>query len=85
MNNIHVIRYATLILSVLIFTISWSLHQWHKQSLMSEDVQMAIEKGIDPLTIRCAYADYKDSICLVYATNGKSAVEVLRESGAIKK
>jgi len=38
-----------------------------KNQLMAKDVQTALEKGINPIVIRCAYAEEGDRICLVYA------------------
>ena len=43
------------------------INQHHKTSLKSQDLQAAIAKGVDPIAIRCAYADSNDSMCLVYA------------------
>jgi hypothetical protein len=79
MINISTVRYTTAVLIVFILSTFLFLHQQQKLDLMSADVQVAIEKGIDPLAVRCAYAEYKDSICLVYAANHKYGVEVIRE------
>lgn len=40
----------------------------HSQDLSkSKDIQAAVEKGVNPIAIRCAYAPEHDRICLVYA------------------
>lgn len=40
----------------------------HSQDLSkSKDIQTAVEKGVNPIAIRCAYAPEHDRICLVYA------------------
>jgi hypothetical protein len=35
--------------------------------LMADNISNAIEKGIDPITVRCAYAPATDNVCLAYA------------------
>jgi len=39
----------------------------HQTDRMSKDIQLALEKGIDPMVIRCAYANEDDRVCLVHA------------------
>ena len=39
-----------------------------RNQLMAKDIQAAIDKGVNPLVVRCAYADDRDTICLVHAT-----------------
>ena len=85
MNNITLIRYATVVIVIAILTGTWLISERQKAKLMSSDIQLAIQKGVDPLVVRCAYAQHNDSICLVYSTLGKQAVEIIKESGATKK
>lgn len=35
---------------------------------MAENIQVAIEKGINPMTVRCSYAKSEDVICVAFAT-----------------
>jgi hypothetical protein len=41
--------------------------------LKSANIESAISKGIDPMAVRCAYADSNDRICLAYAITQASA------------
>ena len=42
-----------------------------KDELMAKDIQTAMEKGVNPMVIRCAYSSEDDRICLIYtATRG---------------
>ena len=34
---------------------------------MANNIQNAIEKGIDPMTVRCSYAKIDDTICVAFA------------------
>lgn len=35
--------------------------------LMSSNIDTAISKGVDPMTVRCSYAPSTDNICVAYA------------------
>lgn len=37
------------------------------RKLMSQNIERAIERGIDPLSVRCSYADSDDLVCVAYA------------------
>jgi hypothetical protein len=39
------------------------------RELMSQNIQRAIERGIDPLSVRCSYADSDDLVCVAYAAS----------------
>jgi hypothetical protein len=39
----------------------------NENNLMSQNIQNAMSKGIDPLSVRCTYAADTDNICLAYA------------------
>lgn len=38
-----------------------------EQELMSKNIERAIEKGIDPIAVRCSYANANDRVCLAYS------------------
>ena len=41
------------------------------RKLMAANIENAISKGIDPLTVRCSYAKSDDIICIAHAANRK--------------
>lgn len=43
----------------------------NENNLMSQNIQDAMAKGIDPLSVRCTYAADTDNICLAYALRPK--------------
>lgn len=59
---------AIFIAGIVVYGVAYM--QTQKQLAMSADLKMATERGIDPMAIRCAYADPSDNICLIY-TSGK--------------
>ena len=42
----------------------------HDRTLMAENMNNAIEKGIDPLAVRCSYVKSDDIICVTFAASG---------------
>ena len=54
---------ALLFISILAF---WN-YKVNENTLMSKNIQDAMSKGIDPLSVRCTYAADTDNICLAYA------------------
>lgn len=52
------------------------------RKLMAENIETAISKGVDPLAVRCSYANSQDLICVAFAaTSGHHSVS----SNSIKK
>jgi hypothetical protein len=39
------------------------------RKLMSANIDSAIAKGIDPISVRCSFAQSGDTICVVYASS----------------
>lgn len=44
-----------------------TLEQRRTESL-EKSIEVATQRGIDPVAVRCAYADKNDTICVVYAS-----------------
>jgi len=42
------------------------------RKLMAENINNAITKGIDPLSVRCSYAKSDDIICVAFASSAQS-------------
>lgn len=42
------------------------------RTLMSKNIDSAIAKGIDPLSVRCSYAKSDDLICVAFAASAQS-------------
>ena len=39
------------------------------RKLMSQNIDSAISKGIDPISVRCSYAASTDTICVAFAAS----------------
>jgi hypothetical protein len=39
--------------------------------LKNQNIEQAINKGIDPLPVRCSYSSSQDTICVAYAASKK--------------
>ena len=42
------------------------------RTLMAKNIDNAIAKGIDPLSVRCSYAKSDDLICVAFAASAQS-------------
>jgi hypothetical protein len=52
-----------------------SVYNINDRMLMSRNIDNAIAKGVDPLSVRCAFADGRDMICVAYgASQGHGVV-----------
>lgn len=63
-NNIFVVSFLIAFIS-LISAIGY--YQVAELKSVERNVQSAIEKGIDPIAVRCAYANDRDVVCVAYA------------------
>lgn len=50
--------------------------------LIAADVQLAVQRGIDPTIIRCVYRKQSDNVCIVLAAtrNSNNTVELITEN-----
>lgn len=39
------------------------------RKLMAQNIEAAIAKGVDPISVRCSYAKSDDIICVAFATS----------------
>lgn len=67
--------FKTYIISVAVVVVSAILsvtyYQVNDRVLMSKNIDSAIAKGLDPISVRCSFATTSDTICVAYAASGK--------------
>lgn len=56
---------------IIVFVCATGWYNINDRILMSKNISEAVTKGMDPLTVRCAYATERDVICVAYASSGK--------------
>lgn len=44
-----------------------------QQEKFAESLKFAMDRGIDPMAVRCSYDDRNNSVCVAYAASGKKA------------
>ena len=44
-----------------------SIYQVNDRVLMAKNIENAIAKGVDPMSVRCSYARGDDPICIAFA------------------
>lgn len=47
--------------------IGTSIYNINDRALMSKNIEQAISKGVDPLSVKCSYQTYTDPICVTYS------------------
>ncbi len=47
--------------------ISISLYNINDRNLMAKNIEQAIAKGVDPLSVKCSYQTHTDPICITYS------------------
>jgi len=60
----------TLVLLAAIFGLGY--YNISDRTLMAQNINNAIAKGIDPLSVRCSYAKSDDIICVAFASAAQS-------------
>ena len=74
-NNIITILCLSALLAMVLF--AFTTYKLRDRELMSKNIQEAISKGIDPLTVRCSYASETDNICVAFASIQQKQQEVI--------
>ncbi len=57
---------------VLTLIVAGAWYNIHDRTLMAENMNAAIAKGIDPLSVRCSYVQSHDLICVAFAASAQS-------------
>jgi hypothetical protein len=63
-NDIIVVAITIVLLSIVAAVGFYALND---RKLMAANIENAIAKGIDPLTVRCSYVRDYDTICIAHA------------------
>lgn len=74
-SNIVTILCLSALLVMVLF--AFTSYKMKDRELMSKNIQEAIAKGIDPLTVRCSYASETDNICVAFASIQQKQQEVI--------
>ena len=62
----HVTTFAVTVVLLSIVS-SVCVYELNDRKLMAANIESAIAKGIDPLTVRCSYVRDYDTICIAHA------------------
>ena len=74
-SNIVTILCLSGLLAMVLF--AFTTYKLKDRELMSKNINEAITKGIDPLTVRCSYASETDNICVAFASIQQKQQEVI--------
>ena len=68
LSSVTTIAIIVVLLSIVTAVCLYGLND---RKLMAANIENAIAKGIDPLTVRCSYAKSDDIVCIAHAANRK--------------
>lgn len=74
-NNVITILCLSGLLVMVLF--AFTTYKLKDRELMSKNINEAISKGIDPLTVRCSYASETDNICVAFASIQQKQQEII--------
>jgi preprotein translocase subunit SecF len=59
---------------IVVGILSVTTYHINQNILLSDNIEKAVTKGIDPISVRCAYSNQHDTICVAHAVSPKSIV-----------
>lgn len=59
--------FISLLIAVVTIVLSVTYYNYSELKSVERNVESAIVKGIDPVAVRCAYAQERDVVCVAYA------------------
>lgn len=71
-NNVQSILVVCVTIITLAIVAGATMYNLNDRKLMADNIDKAIEKGVDPMTVRCSYASSQDLICVAFAAGGSS-------------
>jgi hypothetical protein len=83
--KVSAIFFVCLTIVLLSITGGVAYYYGNDRVLMSKNVSEAIEKGIDPLSVRCSYASQSDTVCVAYAYSKQGKTSASDQPVSIKK
>jgi hypothetical protein len=69
-NNKSYAIIFSLTVIVISFIVAVCIYGLNERKLMASNIENAISRGIDPLSVRCSYARGDDIICVTHAASG---------------
>jgi len=59
----------SLLVALVTLIVSVTFFHYSEMKSIEKNVESAIVKGIDPIAVRCAYANQSDNVCIAYAAS----------------
>lgn len=70
-RSLYVTLIVCLTLVVMTMISSYTYIKYNDRNLMSSNISAAISKGVDPLSVRCSFANTSDLVCVAFAASNK--------------
>lgn len=69
----NIVFTVSLLISIVTLIVSVTFYHYSVLTSIEKNVESAIVKGIDPIAVRCAYANERDNVCIAYAASHQTA------------
>jgi len=69
-------------LTMIAMVVGVSIYNVNDRSLMAKNIDSAIAKGLDPISVRCSFAESDDTICVAMAASQQSNRVLVSTAGA---
>lgn len=57
--------------------VSLAVYNYNDRILLTKNVELAMNKGVDPMSVRCSYSIADDAVCVAYTLTVKNEVKPL--------
>jgi uncharacterized membrane protein len=81
-NKLYTIAVASVVLAAIF---GMSIYHINDRVLMANNVDKAIAKGINPMSVRCSYVRGDDPICIAFASKAEDITATSSLPGSAKK
>ena len=70
-QDLSVIKAGIIAVALMVIALIFgaTFYNVNDRNLMSKNIDAAIAKGLDPISVRCSYVTNTDTICVAYAAS----------------
>ena len=61
----------TLIITICSTVAAYTIYNINDRNNMAKNIESAIQKGIDPISVKCAYETNANAVCIAYSMGKK--------------
>lgn len=59
-----IVAFTLVIMCAILSTV---IYKYQEKTMLMKNIELAMNKGVDPIAVRCAYAGHDDALCIAYS------------------